>query len=69
MIQDMDNVELFELCETCETNPKVQCPECLLHWKSRHRLLHLRTSLERESIQSKYPSMDIGSPLNPELCH
>ena len=29
MIQDMDNVELFELCETL---PKVQCPECLLYW-------------------------------------
>ena len=29
MIQDMDNVELFELCETI---PKVQCSECLLHW-------------------------------------
>ena len=25
----MGNVELFELCET---NPKVQCKECLLHW-------------------------------------
>ena len=29
MITDMGNVELFELCET---NPKVQCKECLLHW-------------------------------------
>ena len=29
MIEDMGNVELFELCET---NPKVQCKECLLHW-------------------------------------
>ena len=29
MIQDMDNVELFELCETI---PKVQCSECLLYW-------------------------------------
>ena len=27
MIKDMGNVELFELCET---NPKVQCKECLL---------------------------------------
>ena len=25
----MGNVELFELCET---NPKVQCKECLLYW-------------------------------------
>ena len=29
MIQDMGNVELFELCETF---PKVQCSECLLYW-------------------------------------
>ena len=28
MIRDMDNVELFELCET---TPKVQCSQCLLH--------------------------------------
>ena len=29
MLRDMDNVELFELCETV---PKVQCSECLLYW-------------------------------------
>ena len=29
MIKDMGNVELFQLCET---NPKVQCKECLLYW-------------------------------------
>ena len=29
MIQDMGNVELFELCETI---PKVQCSECLHYW-------------------------------------
>ena len=29
MIRDIRNVELFELCETI---PKVQCSECLLHW-------------------------------------
>ena len=29
MIREMGNVELFELCET---NPKVQCSACLLHW-------------------------------------
>ena len=28
MIKDMGNVELFELCET---NPKVQCKECILY--------------------------------------
>ena len=29
MIQDMGNVELFELCET---TPEMQCSECLLYW-------------------------------------
>ena len=29
MIREMGNVKLFELCETI---PKVQCSECLLHW-------------------------------------
>ena len=29
MIQDMGNVELFELFET---DPQTQCKECLLHW-------------------------------------
>ena len=29
MIREMDNVELFELCETI---PKVQCSQCLLCW-------------------------------------
>ena len=32
MICDMGNVQLFELCETI---PKVQCSECLLHWNQR----------------------------------
>ena len=32
MIQDMGNVELFELCETI---PKVQRSECLLYWNQR----------------------------------
>ena len=29
MIREMDNVELFELCETI---PNVQCSQCLLYW-------------------------------------
>ena len=29
MIRELGNVELFELCET---TPKVQCSQCLLHW-------------------------------------
>ena len=66
MIRDMGNVELFELWETFSLRAMQRMSSLL---ESRHRLLHLRVSLERESIQSKYPSMDIGSSLNPELCH
>ena len=66
MIQNMGNVELFELCETI---PKVQCSECLSLLESRHRSLHLWASLERESIQPTYPPMAIGSSLNREPCH
>ena len=29
MIRELGNVELFELCET---SPKVQCSQCVLHW-------------------------------------
>ena len=32
MIREMGNVELFELCETIKTIPKVRCSECLLYW-------------------------------------
>ena len=32
MIRELCNVELFELCETL---PKVQCSQCLLHWIQR----------------------------------
>ena len=53
MIRDMGNVEL-------------RMSSVL---KSRHRLLYLRASLERESIQPRRHSMDTGSSLNPELCH
>ena len=45
MIKDMGNVELFELFET---DPETQCKECLSYLESRHRLLHLRASLERK---------------------
>ena len=42
MVRDMGNVELFELCET---NPKVQCSECILYWNQGVIYLHLWTSL------------------------
>ena len=56
MNRDMGNEELFELCETI---PKMQCSELPSLLESRHRLLHLWASLERESIQPRYPPMDI----------
>ena len=69
MIQDMCNVELFELCETI---PTVQCSECLLYWNQGIVYCNLWASLERESIQPRYQPryhpMAIGSSLNPELC-
>ena len=49
MIRDTGNIELFELCET-SWSAMQRMPSLL---ESRHRLLHLRASLERESIQSK----------------
>ena len=65
MIKDMCNVELLELCETI---PKVQCKECLLCWNQ--GIVYCTCGrLLRESIQPRYPPMDIGSSLNPELCH
>ena len=65
MIQDMGNVELFELCETI---PKVHCSECLLCWNQ--GIVYCTCGhLLRESIQPRNPPMDIGSSLNPEWCH
>ena len=64
MIEDMGNVKLFELCETIR---KLQKQRIISLLESRHRLLHLRALLERESIQPRYLPMDIGSSLNPEL--
>ena len=51
MIREMGNVELFELCETI---PKVQCSECILLLESRNCVLHLRTILDWQRIQSKF---------------
>ena len=45
IIKDVGNVELFELFET---DPKTQCKECLCILGRRHRLLHMRASLERK---------------------
>ena len=51
MIQDVGNVELFELFET---DPKTQCTECLLIILERwHRPLHMRASLERNCGQPR----------------
>ena len=45
MIKDMGNVELFELFET---DPETQRKECPFILERRHRLLHMRASLERK---------------------
>ena len=45
MIRDMDNVELFELCETIPKGATLRMPSLL---ESRHSLLHLWTSLKRK---------------------
>ena len=54
MIRDMGNVELFELCETI---PKVQCSECLLHWNqgtlSQSRTTSSRRGRPRSARQGK----------------
>ena len=45
MIQDMGNVELFELFET---DPKTQCKECISYWSECIVYCTLRASLERK---------------------
>ena len=45
MIQDVGNVELFELFET---DPKTQGTACLSYWSDGGRLLHMRASVERK---------------------
>ena len=50
MIRDMGNVELFELCETIPKGQMQRMPSLL---ESRHSLLHLRVSLQRENQSSR----------------
>ena len=38
LIADMNNTEIFELCET---SSKKQCADCNFYWENRHCLLHL----------------------------
>ena len=45
MIQDVGNVELFKLFET---DPMTQCKRMPIILERRHRLLHMRASLERK---------------------
>ena len=65
MIRDVGNVELFELCETI---PKVQCSECLLYWNQGIGYCTCGHLLREKSSRHLH-RMDIGSSLNPELCH
>ena len=58
MVRDMGNVELFELCET---NPKVQCKECLLH--RNQGIVYCTCG------QPTFSPVAIGRCLNPEQRH
>ena len=62
----MGNVELLELCERISKSAVQRVPSLL---ESRHRLLHLRATLESKWSQPRYPSMYIGPSFNSKLCH
>ena len=64
MIKDVGNVELFELFET---DPKTQCKGMLIVLESRHRLLHMRASLERNSGQPQFHCIYIGPSFNSRI--
>ena len=66
MIQDMGNVELFELCETI---PKVQCSKCLLYWKQGIVCCICGHILRENQSSRRILRWTIGSSLNRELCH
>ena len=66
MIKDMGNVELFELCETIR---KVHCEECLLYWNQGIVYCTCGHLLKENQSSRGIPPMDIGSSLEPELCH
>ena len=65
MIRDLSNACIWVMRDNSKS-AMLRMPSLL---ELRHRLLHLWASLERESIQPRYPPMAVGSSLNPELCH
>ena len=65
IIQEMDFVELFELCETV---PKCNAQNAFFTG-IKASFTELVVISERESIQPTFPPMAIASSLNPELCH
>ena len=66
MIQDMGNVKLFELFET---DAKTQCKALPIILERRHRLLHLRASLERKCSQPRRHPKNIGPSFNSRVRH
>ena len=66
MIQDMGNVELFELFET---DPKTQCKECLLYWSEGIVYCTCGHLLKESEANRSAISMCIGPSLNSKLCH
>ena len=64
MIQDVGNVELSELIET---DPKTQCKRMPIILERRHRLLHMRASLERKCSQPRLHPIFTGPSLYSKL--
>ena len=65
MIQDVGNVELFDLFET---DPKTQCKECLSYW-SEGIAYCTCGHLLKESGQSKFLCVYAGTSLNSRIRH
>ena len=64
MIQDVGNVELFELFET---DPKTQCKACLSYWSEGILYCTWRASLERNRGQSKFHCVYAGPSFNSRI--
>ena len=56
-------------CLNCPRQTRKRNAKSVSLLESRHRLLHLRASLERKRSQPRRHSMYIGPSLNSKLCH
>ena len=64
MIRDMGN---GELCELCETSPKVQCKECLLYWNQGIVYCTCGHLLVESEASQNFEPVVIGRFLNREI--